>query len=213
MKIAWLRRTNELFGNCGKIAYVDGVAEGFAQYAPPGFFPRVAEYQAGPPSQEAVLISCLFIPRHRFRTLGLGSHLLDNVLAELKQKGIGAVETFARKGKADNPSGPAAFYFRNGFSIYRDDAEYPLLVWFCDEHGLSRGLFLHSAFSGFPVYLEFFLLADLFSRLSCHSSSNSWHSLFGRRGFININSFNLSMAIAGLMPLIFTSCERTHRVP
>ncbi|SLM13598.1 GCN5-related N-acetyltransferase [uncultured spirochete] len=127
MKTAWLQRTNEHFGNCGKIAYVDGVAEGYAHYAPPGFFPRVAEYQAGPPSQEAVLISCLFIPRHRFRKLGLGSQLLDNVLAELKQRGIGAVETFARKGKADNPSGPAEFYFRNGFRIYRDDAEYPLL--------------------------------------------------------------------------------------
>lgn len=126
-KTDWLRRTNELFGNCGKIAYVDGVAVGYAQYAPPEFLPNTANYPAGPPSSEAVIISCLFIPQNQFRRLGLGSQLLNSVLAELRQRRIDAVEIFARKGRADNPSGPVEFYVSNEFRIYRDEVEFPLL--------------------------------------------------------------------------------------
>lgn len=126
-KTNWLRRTNKSFGNCGKIAYVDGVAAGYAQYAPPELLPNAANYPAGPPSPGAVLISCLFIPQNQLRGLGLGSQLLESILAELRQRGIEAVETFARKGRADNPSGPVELYFSKGFRIYRDDAEFPLL--------------------------------------------------------------------------------------
>jgi len=126
-KVDWLRRTHELFGNCGRIAYVDGVAAGYAQYAPQEFLPQAGNYNAGPPSTEAVLISCLFIPQNRFRGLGLGSQLLNSILDELRQRGIKTVETFARKGREDNPSGPVDFYFSKGFRIFRDDAEFPLL--------------------------------------------------------------------------------------
>ena len=126
-KTDWLRRTNVLFGNCGRIAYVDGVAAGYAQYAPPELLPQAANYPAGPPSTGAVLISCLFLPQNQFRGLGLGSQILKSVLAELRQRGIEAVETFASKGRVDNPSGPVEFYFSKGFRIYRDDAEFPLL--------------------------------------------------------------------------------------
>ena len=126
-KADWLRRTSDLFGQCGKIAYVDGVAVGYAQYAPPEFFPNTLGYAAGPASPSAVFISCLFIPQNQFRRLGLGSELLNAILDELRQRGFRAVETFGRKGRADNPSGPVEFYLRHGFRIYRDDAEFPLL--------------------------------------------------------------------------------------
>jgi len=126
-KIDWLRRTNDQFGNCAKIAFADGVAAGYAQYGPPEFFPNTASYPAGPASPEAVFISCLFVPQNRFRRLGLGSQLLNAILDELRQSGIQAVETFARKGRADNPSGPVEFYLKHGFRTYRDDAEFPLL--------------------------------------------------------------------------------------
>lgn len=49
---------------------------------------------------------CLFIPQEEFRKLGLGSQLLHNIIDDLRRKGIKAVETFARKSKPDNPSGP-----------------------------------------------------------------------------------------------------------
>jgi GNAT superfamily N-acetyltransferase len=126
-KLKWLKNINRLFGNCGKILYVDGKAVGYAQYAPPKFLPRSADYQAGPPSKDAVLISCLFIPHKEFRGLGLGNRLLQSIVDNLRERGIKAVETFARKNKPDNPSGPLEFYLRNGFKIYKDDKEFPLM--------------------------------------------------------------------------------------
>lgn len=126
-KLEWLRKTRGDFGNCGKILYVDGVAAGYTQYAPPDFLPHSFSYPSGPPSQNAVLISCLFIPKEDFRGLGLGSLLLGNILDELKKREIGAVETFARRGKPDNPSGPVEFYLKNGFRVHKNSSEFPLM--------------------------------------------------------------------------------------
>ncbi|MCK4574905.1 hypothetical protein KAU13_03410, partial [candidate division WOR-3 bacterium] len=72
-------------------------------------------------------ISCLFIPQKEFRGIGLGNQLLQDIIDNLRKREINAVETFARKGKPDNPSGPVEFYLRNCFKIYKDDIEFPLL--------------------------------------------------------------------------------------
>jgi len=127
MKLAWVRRTLKDFGNCGKILYADGRGVGYAQYAPPGYLPSAAEYPAGPPGEDAVLISCLFVAQQEFRGSGLGSQLLISIIDELRTRGAEAIETFGRKGSPENPSGPAEFYLRNGFRIHRDDREFPLL--------------------------------------------------------------------------------------
>lgn len=126
-KLDWLTTTKRSFGNCGKIAYVDDVAIGYAQYAPPKFLPNSQTYPAGPPSPDAVFISCLFIPDPRYRKMGLGSQILEEIIAELRQRGIAALETFARRGKQENPSGPAEFYLKHGFTVFHDDPEFPLL--------------------------------------------------------------------------------------
>jgi len=124
-KLVWLQRTIKDFGNCGKLLYVDGEEVGYAQYAPPGHLPNSAEYDSGPPSDDAVLISCLFIAQERFQRSGLGSRLLHSIVDELRTRGITFVETFARRGSPDNPSGPAEFHSRNGFRIHKDDKESP----------------------------------------------------------------------------------------
>jgi len=126
-KIDWLQNTKRVFGNCGKILYVNGKSVGYAQFAPAGLLPNSAEYPAGPPSNDAVLISCLFVWPKKFRRKGLGSKFLINIVDELRRNGIRAVETFARKGKPENPSGPMEFYLKNGFKIYLDDPEFPLM--------------------------------------------------------------------------------------
>lgn len=126
-KSEWLQNTRRDFGNCGKILYVNGISAGYAQYAPAKFLPNSANYTSGPPSNDGVLISCLFICREGFRGLGLGSLLLKSILDELRSRGIGAVETFARKGNAENPSGPAEFYLKNGFRIKKNSSEFPLM--------------------------------------------------------------------------------------
>jgi GNAT superfamily N-acetyltransferase len=126
-KRAWFWRTLKEFGYCGKILYADGKAVGYAQYAPPGYLPNAAQYPAGPPGDDAVLISCLFIAHQEFRGSGLGSQLLASIVDELRTRGAEAIETFGRKGSPENPSGPAELYLRNGFRTHRDDREFPLL--------------------------------------------------------------------------------------
>jgi GNAT superfamily N-acetyltransferase len=126
-KLQWLGRVSSEFGNCANIAYVNGRPVAYAQYAPPRYLPNSAGYASGPPSDDAVLISCLFIPQEQFRRLGIGSQLLHSIIVELKQRGKKAIETFARKGNPDNPSGPVEFYLGNGFRIHKDDKEFPLM--------------------------------------------------------------------------------------
>jgi len=126
MKLEWLKNTKKRFGNCGKLIYVDGKCVGYAQYAPPEFLPNSKNYSIKP-SKDAVLISCLFIPKKEFRNLGLGTLLLKSITDEIGKRKIKTVETFARKNNPENPSGPIEFYLKNGFKIYKDDKEFPLM--------------------------------------------------------------------------------------
>lgn len=125
-KLNWLRNTNKAFGNCGMIAYMVGKPAGYAQYAPPRFLPGSAHYQLRP-SDDAVLISCLFVPDKGLRQSGVGSQLLQSIIDDLRERGVKAVETFARKDESNNPSGPMEFYLRNGFRVHEDDKEFPLM--------------------------------------------------------------------------------------
>lgn len=127
-KLSWLQTVTKEFGTCAKLVYGDREPIGYAQYAPAHYLPRSASYTSGPPSDDAVLISCLFIPRAELRRLGVGSQLLHSIIRELKkEKKKKAIETFARRGGSDNPSGPLEFYLRNEFRIHRDDEEFPLM--------------------------------------------------------------------------------------
>lgn len=121
-KLRWIENTRKNFGNCGKLLYLNGIAVGYAQYAPPDFFPRLGDYRS-----DAVLISCLFIPYRDLRGVGLGTQLLHSIIEDLRKRGIKAVETYARKGNSENPSGPVEFYLKNGFRIHREDPEFPLM--------------------------------------------------------------------------------------
>ncbi|MBO3797907.1 MAG: GNAT family N-acetyltransferase [Thermoproteota archaeon] len=126
-KLNWLRSVRTMFGECGKLLYVDGKPVGYAQYAPPETLPLSAEYSAGPPSRDAVLISCLFIAEKEYRGRGLGKLLLESIIEDLRKRGFKAVETFARRNNPNNPSGPVEFYLKNGFRVLREDPEFPLM--------------------------------------------------------------------------------------
>lgn len=126
-KLEWLRRCRQSLGDCGAVASVAGRPAAYAQYAPPAWLPGAAQYPAGPVSSDAVLLSCLFIPAVGLRGRGLGRRLPERIVEDLRARGSAAIETFGRKGRAGNPSGPAEFYPASGFHIVRDDAEYPLL--------------------------------------------------------------------------------------
>jgi|GEM_PF-246386 len=125
----WFRATRDEWGPCGKLLYSSGRVIGYAQYAPPQFLPNAAAYEAGPPSPEATFLSCLFLPDETSRRQGLGRLLLESILCELRARGMTAVETFARKGSQENPSGPLEFYLRQGFAIVKDDPMFPLVQY------------------------------------------------------------------------------------
>jgi GNAT superfamily N-acetyltransferase len=127
MKSEWLKNTMERFGTCGFIVYGDGNPVGYAQYALPSFFPRIREYPSGPPNDDAVFLSCLYIPKRELRGIGIGKYLLQIVESDLLMRGYSSLETFARKGSESSPAGPLEFYLKHGFSVFRERDEFPLV--------------------------------------------------------------------------------------
>ena len=75
-KVEWLHKTDKIFGNCGKIGYVNGKPAGYAQYVPSALLPHSMDYESGLPRDDAVLLSCLFIPNKEVRGLGIGTCVL-----------------------------------------------------------------------------------------------------------------------------------------
>lgn len=127
LKREWLKNTMEQFGTCGLIVFRDDDPVGYAQYASPRFFSRVREYPSGPPSDDAVFLSCLYVPKRELRGLGIGKHLLELVETDLHCKGYDFLETFARKGSESSPGGRLEFYLKRGFSVVRERDEFPLV--------------------------------------------------------------------------------------
>jgi len=126
-KREWFNKAIREFGNCGFIAYLDGVPIGFIQYALTRFFPRVKDYASGPSSEDAVFLTCLYISDENSRGRGLGTLMLEKLIAELRKRKFKAVETFARKNSENNPSGPLELYLKHNFEINNDRDEFPLV--------------------------------------------------------------------------------------
>jgi GNAT superfamily N-acetyltransferase len=111
----------------GRVVRAGEALCGFIQYGPPEMYPRRLEYRSGPVSGDALLITCLFVAE-AYRGLGMARQLIS--LAERaagRDYGFAALETFARKDSADNPSGPAALYAACGFEVLREEDEFPLM--------------------------------------------------------------------------------------
>ena len=124
-KRRWFNRISLVFGPSGKLAYQNGIVVGWAQYAPRSCFPKASAYHTTP-SDDAYLISCLAI-RPEYRHRGIGEILLRAIIDYLRARGLKAVETFARKENANNPSGPVELYLKAGFRTKSDDEFIPLL--------------------------------------------------------------------------------------
>ena len=127
LKSEWFKNTLERFGSCGFIVCRNCDSVGYAQFGLPKFFPRVSEYSSGPPSDDAVFLSCLYVPKRELRGMGIGKCMLEIVESDLLRRGYKAVETFARKGSESSPAGPLEFYLKHGFSVKRERDEFPLV--------------------------------------------------------------------------------------
>jgi hypothetical protein len=140
-KEAWLSRVLLDWGSCGRVAYVDGTAVGFAVFAPPMFFPGADAMPTAPVGEDAVLLATAYVaPEHA-------------------GGGIRAVEAFGdtrapRRGRhsphADAGHScvlPADYLLRVGFKTQRTHPRYPRMrlelksavTWRSEvEHALER---------------------------------------------------------------------------
>jgi ribosomal protein S18 acetylase RimI-like enzyme len=124
-KKRWLTEVDKSFGECAKAVYLSDELAAWAMFAPPRFLPTISNYPVKP-SDDAIFIACLTVsPSHRRK--GIGSAMLNEVVTSLRARGFRMVETIARKDSANNPSGPIEFYTKNGFRVWRDNNEFPIL--------------------------------------------------------------------------------------
>lgn len=110
----------------GRVALSGGDLVGFVQFGAPELFARCAEYESGPVDGDALFIACLFVGA-AWRGRGIARSLLGDAAHAARSRGYAAVEAFARRGSANNPSGPLDLYTACGFSVVRDSAEFPLV--------------------------------------------------------------------------------------
>jgi len=93
-KHRWIEKTELEFGAWGTIYYDDdGRALGSMQYGPAAVFPRAAEMPAGPPSDDAVLVTCAYLV-DRTSPWVLQSLFLA-AIGEARDRGAAALEAFA----------------------------------------------------------------------------------------------------------------------
>jgi ribosomal protein S18 acetylase RimI-like enzyme len=86
-------------------------------------------------ASDAYLITCLAVtPSHR--SLGIATLLLSTIIRDLEERGVTAVETFAKRNGSNNPSGPVGLYLNQGFKVKGEDLELRLLRF--DIHPLPR---------------------------------------------------------------------------
>jgi GNAT superfamily N-acetyltransferase len=119
-KKEWFLQTLREFGNCGKIVYCNNSAVGYAQYAPITYLPNIESCKpklVGRLEGGTVFLSCLYITQRALRGRGIGIKLLESIILDLKKRGFKAIETFAKKGGSNNPSGPIELYSKKGFHI------------------------------------------------------------------------------------------------
>ena len=93
-KRRWIRGVEDEWGAWGTV-YTDddGRTLGSMQYGPAGFFPRAAELPAGPPSDDAVLVTCAYLtdPSKPW----VMQSLFLTAIGDSRDRGAGALEAFA----------------------------------------------------------------------------------------------------------------------
>ena len=93
-KNRWIEKAETEFGAWGTVYYDDDRRVlGSMQYGPVALFPRAAELPAGPPSDDAILVTCAYLI-DRTSPWVLQSLFLA-AIGEAKDRGAAALETFA----------------------------------------------------------------------------------------------------------------------
>ena len=93
-KRRWIEKAESEWGAWGTVYYdSDGRLLGTMQYGPSGLFPRASELPAGPPSPEAVLVTCAYVVSAS--TPWVMQSLFLAAIGDAKDRGAKALEAFA----------------------------------------------------------------------------------------------------------------------
>lgn len=93
-KERWIDRTEDEWGAWGALYHDDdGTLLGSIQYGPAELFPRAAELPAGPPSDDAVLVTCVYLVSAAKPWVEQSLYLA--AIGEARDKGAKALEAFA----------------------------------------------------------------------------------------------------------------------
>jgi hypothetical protein len=93
-KRKWIERAETEWGPWGTVYYdADGRLLGSMQYGPAELFPRAAELPAGPPSDDAVLVTCAYLVETS--SPWVMQSLFLAAIGDARDKGAKALETFA----------------------------------------------------------------------------------------------------------------------
>jgi hypothetical protein len=93
-KRKWIEKTETEWGPWGTVYYdADGHVLGSMQYGPAHLFPRAAGLPAGPPSADAVLVTCAYLVETS--SPWVVQSLFLAAIGDAKDRGAKALETFA----------------------------------------------------------------------------------------------------------------------
>jgi hypothetical protein len=93
-KRKWIDRAESEWGPWGTVYYdSDGRVLGSMQYGPAELFPRAAELPAGPPSNDAVLVTCAYLVEQS--SPWVMQSLFLAAIGDARDRGAKALETFA----------------------------------------------------------------------------------------------------------------------
>ena len=93
-KDRWMEEVELGFGAFGTVYYDgDGRVLGSMQYGPAQLFPRAYELPGGPPSDDAILVTCAYVLDES--TPWVLQSLFLAAIGEAKDRGAAAIETFA----------------------------------------------------------------------------------------------------------------------
>jgi hypothetical protein len=99
----WAEKIEDDWGPWGTLYRVDGDRLlGFIQYGPAEHFPRAFELPSGPPSSDAVLVTCAYLVD--LRAPWVLQSLFLSVIGEARDRGVKAIETFGYRYPEGEPA-------------------------------------------------------------------------------------------------------------
>ena len=113
-KRRWIQKAEEDWGAWGTVYYdADGRLLGSMQYGPSGLFPRAAVLPAGPPSDDAVLVTCAYLLTDT--QPWVEQSLFLAAIGETRDKGARALEAFAYRYRDGTPAADRFLVHRTVF--------------------------------------------------------------------------------------------------